>query len=440
MDIYKRLRSRTVLHRAWAKVRTSGLGSESQQTKQDTRRFEKDWLSGLERIRSQLKERSFAFEGEKGITPAKGVGKSGVRPIVLTPIANRIVRRAVLEVLQGYGSDGDKARQRWPGIPKVREVMATRTSIGGIPDRGVPLGLAIIDEAVKAKRPWFVRSDIKNFFTKIPKTDVSSFIRAAVGNDKFADFFDQALATNLENQEELEERNYFKYFPNPDIGVAQGSALSALAGNIVLREFDAAMNDRGIVCVRYIDDFILLGSTEEKVYAAYESARKRLCKMGMDVYELTDDVALASGKVHAGNIFNGTNILGYRVSGHSRQPSDASREKFLAKLARVVAESKRAMKEAAAGAPISRTMRYHPAMGALHEIIWGWSQAFKYTTTKQVFEKLDVDIERRVADIHQATLNLIPAGDYRMSRRVMGVHLLADTPQASLEDLLGNSA
>jgi hypothetical protein len=436
MDAYKRLRTGTVLHRAWSKVRTSGLSSESQQTKQDTRRFEKDWLAGLERIRGQLKDRSFVFEGEKGITPPKGKGKSGVRPIVLTPIANRIVRRAILEVLQGYGSDGDKPRQRWAGFAQIRKIMDTPTSIGGIPERGVPLGLAIIDRAIGAGSSYFVRSDIKNFFTRIPKADVSSFIREAVDDDVFADFFDQALATNLENQEELEERNHFKYFPNPEIGVAQGSALSALAGNIVLREFDASMNGRGITCVRYIDDFILLGNAEAKIHTAYDAARKLLRRMGMDVYELTDEDALLSGKVDAGNIFNGTDILGYKVSGHSRQPSSASCEKFLAKLDRVVSESKSAMQSAVAGTAASHTMRYHPAMVALHEIIWGWSQSFKYTTAKQVFEKLDVEIEKRTATLHQAALKLSSNGDYKLTRRVMGPHLLADTPQASLADLL----
>jgi hypothetical protein len=37
-------------------------------------------------------------------------------------------------------------------------------------------------------------------------------------------------------------------FPDPKIGVAQGSALSALAGNIALREFDASsLSDFGVI-------------------------------------------------------------------------------------------------------------------------------------------------------------------------------------------------
>ena len=169
--------------------------------------------------------------------------------------------------------------------------MATPTSVGGISKRGVPHGLALIDRAVRAGNHWFIRSDIHNFFTRIPKADINAFVRSAVNDKKFAALFQQALATNLENQEELEERHLFKLFPDPEIGVAQGSALSALAGNIALREFDARVNDRGIVCVRYIDDFILLGSSEAKVQAAYRSARTMLNGLGMDIYDLRDDKA-----------------------------------------------------------------------------------------------------------------------------------------------------
>jgi hypothetical protein len=56
----------------------------------------------------------------------------------------------------------------------------------------------------------------------------------------------------------LEERKHFKLFPDEDVGVAQGSALSALAANIALRSFDERMNE--IVCVRYIHDFIMSAS------------------------------------------------------------------------------------------------------------------------------------------------------------------------------------
>src|SRR5437868_12477402 len=87
-------------------------------------------------------------------------------------------------------------------------------------------------------------------FTRIPLAEVNEFIARAAPDPRFASIFKAALTTNLANKAELEERTHFKLFPSEDVGVAQGSALSALAANIALREFDTQMNDRGIVCVR----------------------------------------------------------------------------------------------------------------------------------------------------------------------------------------------
>ncbi|WP_162913089.1 reverse transcriptase domain-containing protein [Rhodospirillaceae bacterium SYSU D60014] len=447
MDLYKRLRTKAVLHRAWARVRASGLSSTSKKTVHDTRQFEVDWFNNLQKLSKQLRLETFVFTGEKGITLPKGNGKTDVRPLVISPICNRVVRRAILEVLQGYGEETDSPyhswagvqaiRHRWAGVQAVRDIMATPTSIGGIPKRGVPHGLALIRKAIQNGNHWFVRSDIKGFFTRIPKGDVNAFIRDAVNDKKFADLFERALATNLENEEELEERKLFTLFPDPEIGVAQGSALSALAGNISLRKFDERMNCRDIHCIRYIDDFILLGPSEAKVLAAFKSAGKMLNSMEMNVYDLSDTEARKAGKVDAGNIYSGTDVLGYRVSGMSCQPCRAARRKLLEKLDAVVKDGKHEMRAAAKGNASSHLRRYHQSMVLLHKTVWGWSQSFKYTTAKHVFEHLDAEVDKRILCLRKEAEKLIPAGDAITHRRVMGIHLLADTgehmlPAASL--------
>ena len=432
MDFYYRLRTRAVLHRAWAKVKASGLRSDSESTKRLTRQFDDNWVANLEWIARRLKANKFVFTGEVGIAPPKGKGKSGVRPIVLAPTNNRVVRRAVLEVLQGYGGQADPSYRRWQGVSAVRNIMNTPTSIGGIIGRGVPEGLVLMDQAIGTGKYWFIRSDIRDFFTRIPKNDVVAFIRSAVDDVQFVEFFEEALATNLENREELEERNLFKLFPDPEIGVAQGSALSALAGNIALRKFDTMLNGRDMVCIRYIDDFILLGPSEEKVNATYRSARKMLRDMGMDVYDTRDADAHGAGKVDRGNIHNGTDFLGYRISGYSREPCKAARKKFLAKLDAVVDDAKREMKAAAQGTSESHHLRLHQSMVELHKIIWGWSQSFRHTTNRQVFKQLDAEIDRRIHTLQSEARRLLRVDDAIIRRRVMGVHLLAETQEQPL--------
>jgi RNA-directed DNA polymerase len=423
----KRLRSREVLHRSWAAVKQSGLSSPSDATVSDIKRYDENWLNHLEQINRRLRNNTFSFDGEKGVTIPKGKGK-GLRPVVLAPIDNRIVRRAILDVLQGYGSNTSSSRKQWPGVAAVKRIMETRTSVGGIRGRGVPHGLSLVDEAVRSGKHWFVRSDIRNFFTRIPLTEVNHFIEQAVSDPQFAHIFKSALATNLANREELQERNHYKLFPDDDVGVAQGSALSALAANIALREFDDQMNGRGIVCMRYIDDFILLGASQTKVLSAYASARQWLSSMGMDAYDRDDGTARRAGKFDEGNIHDGTDILGYRVSGHSRQPSQSATQAFLKKCDKLVDQAKKDMKLAACGQASCNGLRYHQALVLLHNTARGWSQAFRNTTATHVFKSIDREIDRRIAELRSFAYALTEGATDEVRRRVMGVQLLADTP------------
>src|SRR5207244_4090746 len=89
-------------------------------------------------------------------------------------------------------------------------------------------------------------------------------------------------------------------------------------------------------CAPCIDDFILLGPSEAKTYAAYKSAQRVLTNLGMNVYDLTDTKAHREGKVDSGNIHDGTDFLGYRISATSRQPCEAACKKLLGKLETVV--------------------------------------------------------------------------------------------------------
>jgi hypothetical protein len=293
--------------------------------------------------------------------------------------------------------------------------------------------LTLVNRAIKNGAPYFVRSDIRNFFTRIPKASVNHFIRESVLDGDFAELFKRALDTNLENREALEERNTFKLFPDPEIGVAQGSALSALAGNIALREFDVSMNGRGITCIRYIDDFILLGPSERKVRAAYDSARRHLEQLGMSVYDPADPIARKDGKVDSGNIFKGTDFLGYRMSGNSLQPSDAAKKKFLEKLDSVVDRAASAIEVRAKG-EVTNEATYHSAMVELDKIVWGWSQAFRHTNVPHVWFSIDREVDKRIQRLNQIANRIIANGDRCLTRRVLGVRLLSDLAIAPLPD------
>jgi hypothetical protein len=174
----------------------------------------------------------------------------------------------------------------------------------------------------------------------------------------------------------------------------------------------------------------------------------------MDVYDQADDAARRSGKYDEGNIYNGTDVLGYRVSGTSRQPSAAAMLAFRKKCDVIVEQAKKQMSLAASKQSPSNGQGYHQAMVMLHKTVRGWSQAFRHTTAIQVFQSLDKEIDRRIEALRVFALALTQGSSAEARRRVMGIQLLSDTashplpvialplqgPVPELDDNLGNIA
>lgn len=104
--------------------------------------------------------------------------------------------------------------------------------------------------------------------------------------------FERATETSLVNLTRLGDDTAL--FPLGAEGVAQGSPLSPLIGNILLRKFDAKMNGRGIVCVRYIDDFVLLGPNPSALNKAFANAQAELSRFGMTAYDPATNTEKAS--------------------------------------------------------------------------------------------------------------------------------------------------
>jgi RNA-directed DNA polymerase len=75
----------------------------------------------------------------------------------------------------------------------------------------------------------------------------------------------------------------------------------------------------------------------------------------------------------------------------------------------------------------SHLQRYHQSMVMLHKIAWGWSQSFRHATARHVFEALDDQIGRRIAELRTHAFALTKGTAPTVRRRVAGTHLLADT-------------
>jgi len=157
-ELIQHVRKTRTLKRAWSKIRENGLSSSNKQTVQEIRAFNENADSNLKSIQGKLSQDSFNFGTQTGIL-IKKKGKDKRRPLVIAPIQNRIVQRAILDTLQEK-------------VSLIQNILDTPTSIGGIPERGTPQALSLINKARDDGLTHYVRSDIPDFFCNIPRNDV----------------------------------------------------------------------------------------------------------------------------------------------------------------------------------------------------------------------------------------------------------------------------
>lgn len=319
--LLKKVRSRSSLAKAWTRIRDNGRQSESKRTNDEIEFFAKKADLNLDRLYRSLLDGDFTFSKSQGI-PLKRPGKTA-RPIVISSVKDRIVQRSILNVLQG--------------IPAVWEYINVPTSFGGLEDRGTKHAFTTLVNRIKSENlQYFAKSDIKDFFRGIPKEIVISKIKKLIGDHpKFLEFLRSAVDVELENIERL--GTLASLFPSRSIGVAQGCSLSPLFGNILLHDFDIQLNGRGIVCLRYIDDFIILGRDPSSVRSAYRHALQHLQQYGLSAHDPTP----RGDKASEGKISSGFEFLGCKIVPGLIAPNEKSKLRLLSNIRSRVDQSKR---------------------------------------------------------------------------------------------------
>jgi retron-type reverse transcriptase len=186
-ELMRVLCRRNTLFQAWRKVRENGIHSLSDETRQEIHQFDAVAAKRLDQILHHLSHHRFQFHPQKGVAKRRA-GKTP-RPLVVAAIENRVVQRAILDVLQS--------------LPQIRQILAIRTSIGGVKGRGREHAMALVREALNANGRYYLRSDIEGFFTRIPRELVLNFIGSFVRDHEFLEVLSRATSTELANFHQL---------------------------------------------------------------------------------------------------------------------------------------------------------------------------------------------------------------------------------------------
>jgi RNA-directed DNA polymerase len=309
------------------------------------------------------------------------------------------------------------------GEPAIEKFFQVETSFGGIKDRSVRKAIEAACTAISNGAKFFIRSDIKKFFPNIPRHYVKKQISELIPDTEFNKLFSEATDTELKNLDYLKKQS--ELFPLYEVGVAQGCCLSPLIGNILLYDFDVKMNGRGITCLRYIDDFIILGPNFSKTISAFKSAKQYLNKFKLDTY----DPQTEKEKAEIGEVRHGFKYLGCEIVPGLISPNKKSRKRLLSSIDQIFQRSIKLMsdpnKMCLEMATVSETLLN------VSNVLRGWGNQYSFCNNRQIIQNLDLQIDRRLEkylSIYKKKKKELEDRDFpKNRRRLIGVHLLEDS-------------
>lgn len=371
----KFVQSKATLHKAWRVIQENAQTSTSLDVRAEVDEFATNPQKNINVLSGQLSAGSFRFPKAKGIPVAKknadGSKSARIRPLVLAPLRSRIVQRAVLEALGN--------------VPGLKPYFHNPNSFGGIKKQkdglaAVPAAVQAVLTAIGNGATHVAFADIRAFFTKIPKSHVTEIIAKVTEDLTFLVLFEDAIRLELSNMAELKEKA--QAFPIEAIGVAQGNSLSPLLGNILLHDFDRRMNEGDCVCVRYIDDFIILAPS-----AAAAKARMRLAISILAEFRMTlSEEKSTTSPLRISDKFD---WLGIEFNNGLIRPSSKAISKLELNVQKRFNESAKGMRETKRGEAISRKHSLVATLNRTDSIIRGWGKHYRFCNDDALFGRID---------------------------------------------------
>ena len=232
--------SEAALKEAWLKVRAKGRSGGIDNV--TISEFESDLDKNLLSLRSEVVNGTYVPEPyrlffiEKSNKPQKEY-----RPLALMTIRDKIAQHCVSIFF----------------APQFERKFID-TSYAYREGKGHPKAIARVTDFVNRKYTHVANLDIDNFFDTIDRKTLFTACQDWFGEPGIMKLLEMWVLTGFVH--------HGKYV-NSEKGIAQGGVLSPLLSNIYLHPLDEAMKQKGVANVRYADNIIVFGKSEEEASA-----------------------------------------------------------------------------------------------------------------------------------------------------------------------------
>lgn len=174
----------------------------------------------------------------------------GIRKLGIPTVTDRIIQQAM-------------AQQLTP----IYEPLFSEDSFGYRPGRSAKEAILRIKEYAEQGYTRAVVLDLSKYFDTLNHTVLLNLLRQQVKDERVIQMVKRYLKSGvMENGVVMETEE----------GSPQGGNLSPLLANVYLNEFDWEFKRRGVPCIRYADDIVLLAKSERASERLLESSIKYL--------------------------------------------------------------------------------------------------------------------------------------------------------------------
>lgn len=174
----------------------------------------------------------------------------GVRKLGIPTVIDRIIQQAMLQQLM-----------------PIYEPLFSEDSFGYRPGRGARDAILRIKEYIERCYTRAVVLDLTKYFDTLNHTILLNLLRKQVKDERVIQMVKRYLKSGVMEKGVVTETKE---------GSPQGGNLSPLLANVYLNEFDWEFQRRGVPCIRYADDIVLLAKSERAAERLLESSMKYL--------------------------------------------------------------------------------------------------------------------------------------------------------------------